>query len=167
LHGVAVSGYGRHEMPDRELPPLYGTSHFRVLIGGRELGFSQVSRLSSETDALLPGEERSHRFETVVLRRALSRSTELYDWRRAIVSGKDDRRPVTIQQLAAVGGEVVNSWRLERAWPCRWSGPSFDAGGFDVAIEELELAYDDLVWPADPDSAPADPSRPRTQIEGA
>jgi phage tail-like protein len=148
-------------MPVRELPSLLGTSHFRVVIGRSELGFSEVSRLSSETDVSLPPENRSHGFATVVLRRALTRSTELYDWRRTITSGKDDRRPVTIHQLDAAGGEVVNSWRLDGAWPCRWSGPSFDAGGFDVAIEELELAYDDLVWLAAPDPPSSKPPRSR------
>ena len=94
-------------MPVRELPPLLGTSHFRVLIGARELGFAEVGPLSSETDVTLPPLERSHRFETVVLRRALTQSTELYDWRRKIMSGKDDRRPVTIHQLDAAGGAIA------------------------------------------------------------
>lgn len=154
-------------MPSRDLPPLLGTNHFRVLIGRREVGFAEVGRLSSETDMTLPPEQRSHRFETVVLRRALTQSTELYDWRRKIVSGKDDRRAVTIHQLDAAGGRIVNSWRLEGAWPCRWSGPPFDAAGSDVAIEELELAYDDLVWLAKPDAPPPSPSRSRTKTEGA
>jgi phage tail-like protein len=144
-------------MPARDVETLYGTSHFRVLIAGRELGFAEVSRLSSETDATPPGDKPSHHFESVVLRRALTRSTELYDWRRAIVSGKDDRRPVTIHQLDAAGGEIVNSWRLERAWPRRWSGPVFNANGNDIAIEELELAYEDLVWPAEPSPPPRPP----------
>jgi phage tail-like protein len=87
-----------------------------------------------------------HRFETVVLRRALTQSPELYEWRRKIVAGKKDTRPVTIHQLASAGGEIVNSWRLDGAWPVRWSGPSFEAAGNDVAMEELELAYDELVW---------------------
>jgi hypothetical protein len=154
-------------MPARELPPLLGTSHFRVLIGRRELGFSEVGRLSSETDLTLPPEERSHGFETVVLRRALTSSTELYDWRRRITAGKNDRRAVTIHQLAAAGGEIVNSWRLEGAWPCRWSGPSFNAAGNDVAIEELELVYADLVLLADSDAPPSKPSRSRKTTEGA
>ena len=67
-------------MPARELPPLLGTSHFRVLIGRREVGFCEVGRLSSETDPTLPPGERSHGFATVVLRRALTGSTELYDF---------------------------------------------------------------------------------------
>ena len=144
-------------MPSRELPQLLGTSNFRVLVGRREIGFAEVSRLSTATD-----EDRLHRYETVVLRRALSRSTDLYDWRRKIVSGRNDRRAVTIQQLDAAGGAVVNAWRLEGAWPCRWSGPAFDAAATGVAMEELELAYDDLVW-LPPDEAP----RSRTKTQGA
>jgi phage tail-like protein len=154
-------------MPDRELSALIGTSHFLVLIGSRELGFSEVGRLSSRSDATLPPEERTHRFETVVLRRALTRSSELYDWRRLIVSGKDDRRPVTIRLLDVAGGGVVSSWRLEGAWPCRWSGPSLHAGEDAVAMEELELAYEDLVWLSEPD--PRTPGSPRSpkKTEGA
>jgi hypothetical protein len=153
-------------MPVHE-QPLYGTSHFRVLIGRRELGFAEVGPLSSGTDLALPPEERSHRFETIVLRRALSQSTELYDWRRNILRGKADRREVTIHQLGSAGGEIVNSWRLEGAWPSRWTGPSFNASGTDVAIEELELAYDELVW-LEPERAKSPPpKRSRTTTKGA
>ncbi len=144
-------------MPPRELEPLFGTSHFRVRIGRREIGFCQVGRLSSETDLMVPPDEPRHRFETVVLRRALTRSRELYEWRRRIVEGVEDRRQVTISQLDAPAGEVVNAWRLVRAWPCRWSGPAFDANETDLAYEELELAFDDLVW--------MEPTTKRTQGE--
>ena len=149
-------------MPARE-QPLYGTSHFRVLIGKRELGFAEVGPLSSGTDLSPAAEDRAHRFETIVLRRALSQSTELFDWRRSILRGKADRREVTIHQLGSAGGEIVNSWRLEGAWPCRWTGPSFDAAATDVAIEELELAYDELVWLAHEPTKPAK----RTTSKGA
>jgi phage tail-like protein len=72
---------------------------------------------------------------------------------------------VTIHQLAAAGGEIVNSWRLDGAWPRRWSGPSFDAATSGVAVEELELAYDDLVWLAQP-AAPTPKTRSRTKSKG-
>lgn len=133
-------------MPSRHPEALLRVNYFEVLIGNRKVGFAEVGRLTSETElAGLPGRP-IHRFATVVLRRALTTSTELYDWRRLIVSGKDDRRDVTIRQLSAPGGTIVNSWRLTRAWPCRWSGPAFDAMKNDVACEELELTFDDLVW---------------------
>jgi hypothetical protein len=83
-----------------------------------------------------------------------------------IVRGRNDRRPVTIQQLDSAGGRIVNAWRLDDAWPCCWSGPSFNAVGNEVAIEELELAYEELVRLAEP-GTPKSMSRSRTKREGA
>ena len=128
-------------MPEREAAPLLGTSHFRVLIGRDELGFCEVSQLSSEVDP-----ESGEQFAHVVLRRALSRDTTLFDWRRKVVDGKADRRTVTIQQLESAGGRIANAWRLVRARPCRWSGPALNALESGIAFEEVELAFDDLVW---------------------
>ena len=143
-------------MPQREAAALLETSHFRVLIGREELGFAEVSPLSSEVD-LESGEPFAH----VVLRRALSRDRTLFDWRRAIVDGKNDHRTVTIHQLERAGGHIANSWRLVRAWPCRWSGPALNALESGVAFEEVELAYDDLVW------VRPRPRRPRPTSQGA
>jgi phage tail-like protein len=133
-------------VPSRKPESLLRVNCFAVFIADREFGFAEVGRLSSETD--LPGlsDTPGHRFATVVLRRALTTSTELYDWRRIVVSGQDDRRDVTIRQLSAPGGKVVNSWTLKRAWPIRWSGPGFDAMKSDIACEELELMFEDLLW---------------------
>ncbi|MEO5739480.1 MAG: phage tail protein [Vicinamibacterales bacterium] len=133
-------------MPPRQPNGLLRINCFEVLIGDREIGFAEVGRLTSETDYAGLPDRPAHRFATIVLRRALTTSTELYDWRRLIVSGKDDRRDVTIRQLSAPGGKIVNAWRLTRAWPCRWSGPAFDAMKSDVACEEIELTFEDLVW---------------------
>jgi hypothetical protein len=133
-------------MPPREPEPLLRVSCFEVLIGDREIGFSQVGRLTSETNLDGPPDRPVHRFATIVLRRALTTSTELYDWRRLIVDGKQDRRDVTIRQLSAPGGKIVNSWKLLHAWPCRWSGSGFDAMSNDIAYEELELTFDDVLW---------------------
>lgn len=133
-------------MPSREPEPLLRISCFQVLIGDREVGVAAVSRLSSETDADARPGRTAHRFAPVVLRRAITTATDLFDWRMAFVAGKDDRRDVTIRQLSAPGGSVVNAWKLVRAWPCRWSGPAFDALDDSIACEELELMFEDLVW---------------------
>ena len=151
-------------MPDRDLDALLGTSHFRVRIGKREIGFCEIGRLTSETDLTLVAEERQ-RLQTVVLRRALTRSRELFDWRRRIHEGIDDRRPVTISQLDAASGATANSWQLVGAWPCRWSGPEFNATASGLAYEEIELVFDDLIW-LDEEPPARRGSRP-TRPEGA
>ena len=135
-------------MPSQREEALLRINSFVVLIGDQEFAFSEAGPLTSATDpeAPTPDKRHAHRYAPVILRRAVSTSRELYDWRRAIVSGKKDRRDVVIRQLSAPGGGVVNSWRLVNAWPLRWSGPSFNALRSDIAFEELELTFDDLIW---------------------
>jgi phage tail-like protein len=132
-------------MAGRQPEQVLRTSYFRVLIGDREIGVAEISRLTSKTALEAPKENR-HEFETVVLRRALTRSTELYDWRRRAAEGGEDRRDVTIHQLESPDGAIANSWRLVDAWPSRWSGPAFNAAASEIAFEELELTFADLVW---------------------
>ena len=142
-------------MPAPAAEELLGTSRFRVRIATREVGFCSVGRISSEQEPDAAAGKPRNRFATVVLRRALSRSTDLYDWRLAVAAGKPDRRDVTIEQLDAAGESVVNAWALVQAWPCRWSGPAFDALATEIACEELELAFDRVVWLPPPAAAPA------------
>ncbi len=134
-------------MPRGHDEPLLRVDAFEVLIGRRAYGFAQVGPLGSETSPAADGRgDPRHRHVPVVLRRALTTSSELYAWRRRIAEGADDRRDVTIRQLSAPGGTVVNAWRLVGAWPSRWSGPTFDALAGGIAFEELELTFDDLLW---------------------
>jgi hypothetical protein len=133
-------------MADREGDALLRTSSFVVLIGDKEFGFAEAGPLTSATDFETPDRKPANRFAPVILRRAVGTSTDLFDWRRAIVAGKQDRRDVVVRQLSAPAGRVVNAWRLVKAWPSRWSGPSFNALHADIAFEEVELMFDDLLW---------------------
>ena len=143
-------GAERDHERSEDLPGM--PRNFTVSIGGIEIGFSSLSRLGSET--ILdqpPGDPRDlslliHRYPNVVLRRALGRDRRLYEWRQGILDGKADKRQVAIRQLDATGGGVTNTWVLEGAWPCRWAGPAFDAGATEVAMEEIELAFERLTW---------------------
>jgi phage tail-like protein len=38
--------------------------------------------------------------------------------------------------------QEVATWELRRVLPSKWSGPSFDANGSGVAIEQLELVHE-------------------------
>jgi phage tail-like protein len=123
--------------------PLLDVGHFTVLIGDVETPFASVSSLTSETD---PPDDGEPRYRTVVLRRALGTSKELFRWRQAVAEGKRDVRRVVIRQLDPAGRRIVNAWVLEGARPCRWSAPAFNAAGEGVAEEEIELAFDRLEW---------------------
>jgi len=129
-----------------DLPAL--PRNFRVIIDGTEIGFAQISRLGSET-VELPARGRAklvHRYSNIVLRRALGRDRGLYVWREIVMAGRKAPRDVEIRWLDDTGPQVRGVWILEGAWPCRWSGPLFDAHGTEVAMEEIELAYKRLTW---------------------
>ena len=129
-----------------DLPAL--PRNFRVTIDGIDIGFSQISRIGSET-VELPARGRAklvHRYANIVLRRALGLDRGLYAWREIVMAGRKAPRDVEIRWLDNVGQGVRGVWILEGAWPCRWSGPLFDANAIDIAMEEIELAYARLVW---------------------
>lgn len=130
-------------MSPRDEAPLLDVAHFAVTIGDVDVGFSSVSSLTSETD---PADPTGSRYRTVVLRRALTDSKDLYQWRQRVAEGDRDVRQVTIRQYDPSGDRVMNAWLLVDAWPCRWSGPAFDAAEGGVAMEEIELACERLVW---------------------
>jgi phage tail-like protein len=143
-------GEPRPELQREESPVL--PRNFSVTIDGVEFGFAGLSRLASESVSERPaGDQHAaardvHRYANVVLRRALGSDRRLYLWRENIVAGKKDRRQVVIRQLDASGSAATSSWTLEGAWPWRWAGPAFDAGASEIAMEEIELAFDRLVW---------------------
>src|SRR5438046_2743792 len=95
----------------------FGAANFRVVIGGVEIGFTSVSGLSSETS---PGDRgKEDVLRNVVLRRGVDGSKDLWNWRQAIVEGKEDRRDVLIEHLDDIGKRVANAWILHETWPVR------------------------------------------------
>lgn len=126
--------------------PVAG-QNFRVFVGGHELGICHVSALALRSEV-----EYSHGpageppgFPSVTLRRAVSASSELFSWYEAR-RGKDGHRDVRIELLDGPAGERVVSWLLRKARPIRWIGPTLDGIENTIAMEELEIAFEQLEW---------------------
>lgn len=51
---------------------------------------------------------------------------------------------MSISALDSAGNEVAQ-WNLVNVVPVKWTGPSLDVNGNQVAIETLELAYDEFL----------------------
>lgn len=69
-------------------------------------------------------------------------SAEVAAW-VASVSTKLIRQTAQIAVMDAAGNAVV-SWNLVGVYPVRWTGPTLDVGGNQVAYETLELAHHGL-----------------------
>ncbi len=128
-------------------------------------GFSRVSGLSSRSDVVeyrvgssplvqkIPGKTR---FGNIILEKGCTTSGALYQWRRSIENGEDDRRSGSIILLDANFKEKAR-WNFYGAWPCRYEAPEFDAADNAIGVETLELCVErvERVEPAGPVSPPA------------
>lgn len=84
-------------------------------------------------------------FATVVLRRGMTRSRDLWQWwdlttRRG---GYTFRLAATVTMFDTAGAAVL-AWRLERALPVKFKAADLNARGADIGIEELHLAHEGL-----------------------
>ncbi len=132
----------------------YGLSHrFNVEIGDIKMSFTRVSGLDIELE-FEPYKEggvnsgpiefvMSRRSGRLVLERGIGKVTALIKWFDDIQAGKFVKKSGTID-LKDSNGKTIRSWEFEEAFPVKWSGPSMDANGMEVALEVMELSYGGL-----------------------
>jgi phage tail-like protein len=119
------------------MEPLLTASRFRVTIGDDVVGFCRVAGLVVDDRGERP---------VVRLERALSSSRLLFDWRMAEIGGKTDPRDVLIEQFDEAGEQVVVGFFLARSSPIAWYAPTWDTRVSEIAIEAIEITYDELTW---------------------
>jgi phage tail-like protein len=132
---------------------LYAAFSFSVELGnGARALFSECTLPSLEVDVLERKEggfnEGAHllagpvKAGRVTLKRGVTQSSELLQWYRAVATGnpRTAERNITIVMYDAQGQPVLRL-NFERAYPVKWSGPSFRSSDSSIAIEALELAF--------------------------
>ena len=83
-------------------------------------------------------------FATVVLKRGISATMDLWAIYNAFATGYfAPRLQVTINVLDA-SGSAVRAWQLQRAMPVKFKFADLNARGAEVGIEELHLAHEGL-----------------------
>jgi phage tail-like protein len=75
----------------------------------------------------------------LVLKRGVTHEKNLSDW---FFECKDQakRRDVTIVLLGR-DQKPIRTWTFAAAFPVKWTGPTFNAGQANAAIEQLELVH--------------------------
>jgi len=77
----------------------------------------------------------------VTLKRGVIGSLDLYTWLNEVRNGRQDQlKNVTIKLMSEDRATVAQEWRLINARPMKYTGPSLNGKGTDLAIEELVLA---------------------------
>ena len=133
--------------------PFLGFNFLVEIDGITQGGFQEVNGLDNATPSVDyregtdPGHFRKlpgmNSFSPITLKRGITSSTELWDWRQTVLDGKADRRNGSIVLMDDTGAERIR-WNFTGAWPSKWTGPSLNAATTAVAVEQLELTIEEV-----------------------
>ncbi|MCB0575234.1 MAG: phage tail protein [Saprospiraceae bacterium] len=142
-------------MADYPLPKF----HFRVEWGGTNIGFTEVTGLSVETEVIEYRHGASpeyHKTKQPTLRKygniTLKRGTfendnEYFKWwdetKFFEEKGAKFRRDVVIHLLNE-NHEPIVTWKIKNAWPTKVQSADLKADANEIAIETLEVAHEGL-----------------------
>ncbi len=139
-------------MPQQYPIPAF---HFTVQWGGNRIGFSEVSGLTQENQAIeyrdgsfpeyssikMPG---LRKFSNVTLKRGIVKAdNDFFKWLSTIKLNQVERRDVVISLLNEEHTPVM-TWKIHNAFPVKVEGPGLKASGNEVAIESIEIAHEGL-----------------------
>lgn len=129
--------------------------HFVVDWAGNRIGFSEVSGLTQENQAIeyrdgsfpeyssikMPG---LRKFSNVTLKRGIIKGdNDFFKWLSTVKLNKVERRDVIVKLLDEKH-EPVMTWKIQNAFPVKVEGPALKASGNEVAIESIEIAHEGL-----------------------
>ncbi|WP_274650177.1 phage tail protein [Paenibacillus humicola] len=140
-------------MPGERNDP-YRNFRFRIEVEGiQQAGFSEVSGFDASLDVIeyregnevitprkLPGLAK---YGNISLKWGATDSMDMYDWMQDCIQGTIERKTVTIVAIDEEGSDVA-TWQVIEAWPVKYTAPSFNGTGAEVAIELLELAHEGM-----------------------
>jgi phage tail-like protein len=133
----------------------YRAYNFLVDIDGVAVaGFREVSGLSGDgevvsyregTDPILTVRKMPglRRFANLTMRKGMTTSRLLWQWRLTTLRGATQRRNGSIL-LRDEQQKTVAEWRFENGWVMRYEGPTLNATANEVAIETIEIAHEGL-----------------------
>jgi phage tail-like protein len=129
--------------------------HFSVDWGGTNIGFTEVTGFEITNDVIeyrdgsspeysmikMPG---LRKFSNITLKRGMFRSdNDFYTWFNTINMNTVQRRDITISLLDENLTPVV-IWNIKNAWPCKIVSADLRSYSSEVAIESLEIAYENM-----------------------
>jgi phage tail-like protein len=131
----------------------YRGFNFRIEIGGTNVAaFREASGLTFTID---PVEYRDgtdpdmhvrklfglRKYSNLAFKRGMTANKDLWNWYRAVVNGKADRRSGAIVLVDEEHKDVAR-WKFSAGWICKWEGPAMNATTNEVAIESIEIAVE-------------------------
>lgn len=115
-------------------------------------GVHTIDGLESETDVVeyKDGEDGTshtrpgnHKPGKMTVTKDWSNTSEWYKWRKAVLTGKVDRREISVI-FHNDAGEEAGRMNFGSCWPSKWLGPSLNARSSGHATEKLEISWETM-----------------------
>lgn len=127
---------------------------FRLEIDGiQQAGFSEVAGFDASIEPIeyREGTDPRHvrklsglvKYGNITLKWGTTDSKEIYEWHRAGIDGDILRKNIAIIAVDEAGNDKAR-WEISDAWPTKYTSPSFNAKGNEVAIETLEIVHEGM-----------------------
>jgi phage tail-like protein len=137
---------------------LTAAQRFILEIDGVQIGtFTEVSGLSVDVEVERIEEGGQNQFvhqrpgrmtwPNIVLKRGVVDDDGLFGWLAKTsgdgYAGAGNSLSLLTGAITLITdhGERLRSWSIDRAFPVKWSGPSFAVSSSDIPMEELEVAH--------------------------
>jgi phage tail-like protein len=147
-------------MPPKYRDDPYGGYNFMVEVTGISPdgeavrgSFAECSGLDVEIGAIeyrngseditvrkIPGLKK---FSQITLKRGITGDLAFWNWIVSAMNGSVQRTEGSVVLLDENREEVMR-WNFRRAWPVKFTGPTFNAKNNEIAMESLEIATEFL-----------------------
>lgn len=131
--------------------------HFQVKWGGERIGFTEVTGLDVQVEAIEYREGSSPeyskqkqpgmiKYSNITLKRGtIINDSDFFKWINALdpYTHLDQRREIIISLLNE-GHNPVMTWSAKNAFPVKYQASDMKSDGNEVAIETLEIAHEGL-----------------------
>ncbi|MFA5326298.1 MAG: phage tail protein [Prolixibacteraceae bacterium] len=129
--------------------------HFLVQWGGERIGFTEVTGLDIQIEAIeyregsspeyskikMPGMPK---YSNITLKRgSMNGDSDFYKWINTTALNTVERRDIIISLLNETHSPVI-SWKAKNAFAVKVQASDLKSDGNEVAIETLELAHEGL-----------------------
>ncbi|MCX7093765.1 MAG: phage tail protein [Methylobacter sp.] len=145
---------GKVEDANWPLPKFY----FEVDLGDKlkNVAFQEVSGMDKEVQIIEYRHSNSKLFSTIKMpgiakygnvtmkRGVFVKDNTFWDWMAEITMNTIERRTVIIRLLDEQG-KVTMQWTLNNAWPTKITSTDLKSDGNEVAVDSLEIAYEQLI----------------------
>jgi len=133
----------------------YAQFNFLIELDGQTVGgFTEVGGLTAESDVVeyregsdvatnrkLPG---LLKYANISLKRGMTDSTALWDWRKTTADGQTQRKDGAIILLDEARAPVVR-WEFYNGWVSKYEGPALNAKTNEASIESVEIVHERLI----------------------